>query len=84
MRWSIQQCGCQLRVIEYVGPFREARVGGADQAGFLVELVQQLEQQGTTGLAEWQGAQLIEDEQSFDGPQLVTERSAIFWHQKAF
>jgi len=60
---SIQECRCQLGVTEHVGPFREAQVGGNDQAGLLVQLAQQVKQQSTTDLAERQVAELIEDQQ---------------------
>ena len=63
MRQSIQQCRCQLGITEHIGPFREAQVGGDDQAGLFVQFAQQVKQQGTTDLAERQVAQFIEDEQ---------------------
>ena len=50
-------------VTGHVGPLREAQVRGDNQAGLLVELAQQVEQQRTTDLAEGQVAELIEDEQ---------------------
>ena len=43
MRQSIQQCRCQLGIAEHVGPFREAQVGGDDQAGPFVQLAQKMD-----------------------------------------
>ncbi len=60
MRQSVQQCGCQLCITEDRRPFREAQVGCYDDAGLLVELADEVEQQGLTGLAERQIAQFIE------------------------
>jgi hypothetical protein len=41
----------------------EVQVGGDHHAGVLVELAQQVEQQGAAGLAEGQVAQFIQDDQ---------------------
>ena len=73
---SIQQCCCQLGIAEYVGPFREAQVGGDDQAGLFVQFAQQVKQQGTANLAERQVPELIEDEQ-IDVHQPVGQASLL-------
>ena len=60
---AVEQRRHHLSVPEYAAPFREAQVGGDDDAGALVEFADEVEQQGTSGLAERQIAQLIEDHQ---------------------
>ena len=57
----VEQCGRHLGVSEDARPFAEAEVGGDDDRGPLVELAEQVEQQGATGRAERQISQLIED-----------------------
>ena len=44
---TIEKRGCHLGVAEDGGPFAEAEIGGDDDAGALVELGEQMEQQGT-------------------------------------
>ena len=46
MRESIQQRRGQLGIPEHAAPFRERQVGGNDDAGALIQLGQQVEQQG--------------------------------------
>ena len=60
---TVQQCRGHLRITEDIGPFREAQVSRDDDAGALIELAQQVEQQSTTGLAEPQIAQFIKHDQ---------------------
>ncbi len=56
--------GCRhLGIAEDGGPFAEAQVGGDDDAGALVEFVQQMEQQCATRGTERQVAQFIKDNQ---------------------
>ena len=50
MRESVEQRRGHLGIPKHVGPFREAQVGRDDDAGALVELAEQVEQQGATGL----------------------------------
>ena len=59
----VEQCGGHLGVAKYLTPFPEAKVGGDQHAGSLVELGEQVEQQRSTSLAERQVAQLIQDHQ---------------------
>ena len=59
VREPVQQRRGHLRVAEHAGPFLEVQVGGDHHAGVLVELAQQVEQQGPARLAEGQVAQLI-------------------------
>ena len=46
-----------------VAPFAEAKVGGDDHAGALVELAQQVEEQRSTRRAERKVSELIQDQQ---------------------
>src|SRR5277367_4689425 len=60
---TIEQRGRHLRVAEHGGPLAEAQVRRDDDAGALVELAQQMEEQGAAGGAERQVAQLVEDDE---------------------
>jgi len=60
---AIEQCRRHLGVSEDGGPFAEAEVRRDDDAGSLVELAQQVEQQRPAGGAERQVAKLIEDDE---------------------
>jgi hypothetical protein len=48
----VKQRSCHFGVIKHGRPFREAQVGRDDDPGVFVQLRQQVEQQGTAGLAE--------------------------------
>ena len=52
MRQAIQQRRGHLRIAEYTRPFGEAEIGRDQDAGFLIQLADQVKQQGATGLAE--------------------------------
>jgi len=41
----VEQSGGHFGVAEHAGPFAKAEVGGDDDAGLLVELAEQMEQQ---------------------------------------
>src|SRR5271154_4223803 len=60
---TIEQRGRHLRVAEHGGPLAEAEVRRDDDAGALVELAQQMEEQGPAGGAERQVAKLVEDDE---------------------
>ena len=60
---AVEQRRRHLRVAEDSCPFAEAEVGGDDDAGALVELAQQVEQQRPAGGAERQVAKLVEDDE---------------------
>ena len=60
---TVEQGGGHLGIAEDVGPFGEVQVGGDGEAGVFVQLADQVEQQGTAGLREWQVAQFVEDHQ---------------------
>jgi hypothetical protein len=49
---AIEQGSRHLGIAEDAGPFAEAQVGGDHDAGALVELAEQMEQQGPAGWAE--------------------------------
>src|SRR5271154_6266312 len=59
----IEQRGRHLGVAEHGGPLAEAEIGGDDDAGALIELAQQMEEQGPAGGAERQIAKLVEDDE---------------------
>ena len=60
---AIEQRGRHLCVAEHGGPFAEAEVCRDDDAGLLVELAQQVEEQRAAGGAERQVAKLVEDDE---------------------
>jgi hypothetical protein len=60
---AIQQRGRHFRVAEHGGPFAEAQVRRDDDAGPLIEFAQQMEEQSTSGSAERQVAEFVEDDE---------------------
>ena len=58
---TVEQCSGHLGIAKDRGPFAEAEVGGDDDAGALIELAQQMEEQRPARGAERQVSQLIED-----------------------
>lgn len=60
---TIQERRGHLGVAKHAGPFGEAQVRGDDHAGVLIQLGQQVKQQGTAGLAKWEVAQFIENDE---------------------
>src|ERR1700693_4899193 len=60
---TIEESRCHLRVAEHGGPLAEAEISRDDDAGALVELAQQMEEQGPAGGAERQVAKLVEDDE---------------------
>src|SRR5277367_4214597 len=60
---TIEQRGRHLGVAEHSSPLAEAEVGRDDDAGALVELAQQMEEQGPAGGAERQVTKLVEDDE---------------------
>ena len=66
---SVEQCGRHLGIAEHAGPFTEAKIGGDDNAGALMELTQEMEEQRAAGSTERQVAQLVQnDEIGMDEP----------------
>ena len=45
VRQPIQQCGRHLGIAEHTAPLAEAEIGGDDDAGLLIKLGEQVEQQ---------------------------------------
>src|SRR3984957_12210031 len=60
---TIEQRGRHLRVAEHGCPLAKAEIGRDDDAGALVELAQQMEEQRSAGGAERQVTQLVEDDE---------------------
>ena len=60
---TVEQGGGHLGITKDGGPFAEAEVGGDDDAGALVELAEQMEQQRPARGAEGQVSQFIEDDE---------------------
>src|SRR5258707_11186640 len=60
---TVEQRGRHLGVAEHGGPLAEAEISRDDDAGALVELAQQVEEQGPAGGAERQVAKLVEDDE---------------------
>src|SRR5271170_240787 len=60
---TVEQRGCHLGVAEHGGPLAEAKISRDDDAGALVELAQQIEEQRPAGGAERQVAKLVEDDE---------------------
>ena len=61
VRQAIEQGGCHFGVAEDARPFREAEIGSDDDAGALVELAEEVEQQGAARSTERQIAKLVQD-----------------------
>ena len=59
---AAQHRGCHFGVPENFRPVGEGEICGGQQRGVFVELADQVEQQLAAGLAEWQIAQLIDDD----------------------
>jgi hypothetical protein len=60
---TVEQGSRHLRLAEHGCPFAEAEIGRDDDAGTLVELAQQMEEQRSAGGAERQVAKLVEDDE---------------------
>jgi len=60
---TVEQSRRHLRVAEHGGPFAKAQIGRDDDAGPLVELAQQMEEQRSAGGAERQVAQFVQDDE---------------------
>ena len=59
---AIQKGGCHLGIPEDRDPFTELKVGCDDDAGLLVELADQMEEQRATGFGKRDVAQLVDDD----------------------
>ncbi len=63
MGQAVLQSGGHLGIAEDGSPFAEAEVGGDDDAGALVKLAQQVEEQRSTRGTERKVSEFIEDQQ---------------------
>jgi hypothetical protein len=59
---AIQKRGGHLLIVEDLRPLGEREIGGDDHRDLLVEAIEQMEQQGPAGLAEWEVAKLVQDD----------------------
>ena len=53
VRQAVEQRSCHLGITKHIRPFAEAEVGGDNDAGLLIELAEQVEQQCPAGGTEW-------------------------------
>src|SRR5204863_8734257 len=60
---SIEQRSRHLGIAEHTRPFTEGEIGGDDDRGALVEPADEVEQELTAGLGEWQIAEFVEDDE---------------------
>lgn len=70
MRKAVEQRRRHLGVAEDGGPFAECQVGGDDDAGPLVELRDEVEEQLPAGLGEWEIAEFIEHDEVEPGKMI--------------
>ena len=68
----IEQCGGHLGVAEYARPFTEGQIGGDDDGGAFIEPADEVEEELTAGLSEWQIAEFVEDDEVHAG-QMIGE-----------
>ena len=59
----VEQSGGHLGIAEHRGPFAEGQIGRDDDRGAFVEPADEMEEQLTAGLGEWQVAKLVEDDE---------------------
>ena len=64
---AIKERGGHLGIAEHGGPFAEREVGGDDDAGLLLELADQVEQQLAARAGERQISQFVEHDQVESG-----------------
>src|SRR6516225_4298857 len=72
MGQPVEQRGRHLGVAEHAWPFAEGQVGGDDDGSALVEPADQMKEQLSTGLGEWEIAELIEHDKVETG-QVIGE-----------
>ena len=63
MREAVEHRGRHLGVVEHLGPIGESEIGADQQRSIFIELADQVEQQLTAGLAEWQIAEFVDDDE---------------------
>ena len=62
MRDTIQERGCHLGISEDADPFAKLQVCGDDDAGRLIELADQMEEQCAARFGEWDVAQFVDND----------------------
>jgi hypothetical protein len=72
---AVEQCGCHLRIAEHRRPFAKGKVCGDDDRSALVEPVDQMEDELTTGLRERQITEFIEDNEAEAGYWITWART---------
>lgn len=73
---AIQERGCHFGIAEDCDPFPELQIGRDDDAGLLVELADQMEEQRASGFGERDVAQLVDDD-AVQGRQLSDDFPGI-------
>jgi hypothetical protein len=58
---AVEERGCHFGVTKHTGPIAKGQVGRDDDRGALVEPADQMKEQLTAGLSEWQVAELVEN-----------------------
>lgn len=76
MRQAIEHGGGHFDVTEHLGPIGEGEVGGDQERGVLVKLADEMEQQLPAGLAEWEIAEFVDDDEIV-AQQLLGQASAL-------
>ena len=66
----VEQCGGHLGIAEDAGPFAEGQVGGDDDRCAFIEFADQMEQELSACLGEWQVTQFVEDQEIETGDQI--------------
>lgn len=62
MRDPVEERGCHLGIAEDRDPFTELQVSGDDDAGFLIELADEVEKQRAARLWKRDVTQLVDDD----------------------
>ena len=60
---AVEQGGGHLGIAEDLDPLGEGQIGSDDQAGALVELADEVEQELAAGLGEGEVAELVDDDE---------------------
>src|SRR5208282_4289168 len=64
---AIEERGGHLGIAEHARPFAEGEVGGDQNRGSLVEPADEVEEELSAGLGEWQIAELVENDEVHAG-----------------
>src|SRR5437763_16969140 len=63
MSEAIEHAGCHLGIAEHLRPIGESEIGGDQERRVLIEFADQVEQQLSAGLAEWQVAEFVDNDE---------------------